>query len=360
MVTRGRVLTSTDGETWSLSYPPFSGFNDAAWNGSLLVALAGDNRLAVTSDGESWQDLGVVASDVLLSITWANDTFVAVGRGVVVTSSDGLTWTENEVPLSSLLWDVLWDGTLFVAVGNSGVLMLSTNGSGWVDTWPDVGSLQAGVAVNGRTYFTSASGVILSTSDYLHWRVHDTGTHASLSEILWTGEHLVAAGNDWDRPETRQGVVLISADGDSWTRFTVPGTIRSLLWTGEQLITAGAGRSLARASCIGTLIELELWQNLIGDGQRVPITVTLDRPASQDLVLSISSSDPAALQAPDSITIAAGMSQITFAVTGTAPTACVELTVALPVVAGGGTTSVQITVDEAGAGDPRRGRRVGG
>ena len=196
---RGLVLTSPDGITWS---PQDSGTGMAltgvAWSGTGLVAVGHDGILS-SPDGENWtirRDLTQLWSAVACSGT----TFVAAGPlGVLHSIDDGVTWDLCEGSLSSRS-DVAWTGDRFMAVGSYSRLITSTDGSVWTDQIIGGTDHIFGVAGNGdhfimvarRTYDYQA--LILMSRDGIEWDIQlaETGT---LSDLIWYVDKYVALGS---------------------------------------------------------------------------------------------------------------------------------------------------------------------
>lgn len=110
------VMTSPDGVTWTLRTTPTGA--DINWTGvaygepviagtpsPLFVAVArtaGVNNVMTSPDGETWTLQTVPVSTEWRAVAWGGGLFVAVGlAGKVITSPDGVTWTEQSSPISS-------------------------------------------------------------------------------------------------------------------------------------------------------------------------------------------------------------------------------------------------------------------
>ena len=145
--TGNRVMTSSDGITWTSRTSPDNDWFSVAWSPQLglfaAVALNGSgNRVMTSPDGINWTSRVSAADNGWVSITWAAGLglFVAVsnnGTGNrVMTSPDGITWTARTSAADNSWNSVVWSPelSLFVAVADSGTgnrVMTSPDGITW-------------------------------------------------------------------------------------------------------------------------------------------------------------------------------------------------------------------------------------
>ena len=118
----GRIVTSTDGITWTEQTSPISAMLWLVTYGNGMFVVFSDSGNIVTStDGITWTKQTSPVSTRLDSVTYANGMFVAVGNsGSIVTSTDGITWTKQTSPVSTDFRSVTYGNGMFVAVGESG------------------------------------------------------------------------------------------------------------------------------------------------------------------------------------------------------------------------------------------------
>jgi hypothetical protein len=135
----------------------------------------------------------------LSTVTYANNTFVAVGQQVL-TASDGSNWVKHT---PGLVYGIGTNyGLLSIAWGNR--------------TWVTVGSAQ-------RPGGTGSFAVILTSSNLVSWVPQSAPQGISreigiLNDIVYADGKFVAIGEGYDG-QLRQlfGAIIISADGVHWT-----------------------------------------------------------------------------------------------------------------------------------------------
>lgn len=103
------------------------------------VAVGVNGKVLYSDDGTMWlaADSGTVAT--LLDVVWANDHFVAVGRGVIVESYDGnssqagMTWTRVQAPPETL-YEVMYNRATeqIIAIGENGVQAAPDAAGNWL------------------------------------------------------------------------------------------------------------------------------------------------------------------------------------------------------------------------------------
>jgi hypothetical protein len=100
----------------------------------------------------------------LNSITFGNNTFVAVGNtGTILSSHDGLTWTEENFMDSGTIEDlngVAYGNDVFVAVGNHGTILVSPDGEVWTEITPYSGT------VNDLTAIAYGKGLFVAVANH--------------------------------------------------------------------------------------------------------------------------------------------------------------------------------------------------
>jgi len=101
--------------------------NSITFGNNTFVAVGDNGYIATSSDGITWTYRNVGTSYDFQAVTFVNNIFVAVGDGVF-TSPDGITWTERAVPIPDIEcpWEkkqnaqlkaITYGNGMFVAVG---------------------------------------------------------------------------------------------------------------------------------------------------------------------------------------------------------------------------------------------------
>ena len=148
-----RVMTSSDGITWTVRPIPTDLSNNAWWTvcwapnvpslgTGLFVAVAegGTNRVMTSPDGITWTPRTAAELNSWVSVCWSPQLslFVAVaetGTNRVMTSPNGINWTARAASEANQWVSVCWSPelSLFVAVANTGTnrAMTSPNGINW-------------------------------------------------------------------------------------------------------------------------------------------------------------------------------------------------------------------------------------
>ena len=115
-------------------------------------SYGGENILAVTTDGATWQTLKKEAKYVkyLRGLGFGNGMFVGIGgdpgsvgssKPFVSTSTDGLVWSEfTEIPGKHILRRIAWGNGRWVGVGDRGRRSTSADGKIWQDP-PDTNEI---------------------------------------------------------------------------------------------------------------------------------------------------------------------------------------------------------------------------
>jgi len=187
----GSILTSGNGETWSLAYSAASALlYSIAWSGAQYVIVGDQGRILSRSGNNfDWTIINSGTKKDLYDVIWTGDLFVAVGWGVALTSTDGIHWTTHAIPDAPLLRGITWTGDKLVAAG--GTLNADTN---------------------------RFEGGIVTSTDGTSWSAPQLTGTPSLLDITWTGSQLVAVGGDnYTTVGFRKGgIIITSTDGKNW------------------------------------------------------------------------------------------------------------------------------------------------
>jgi hypothetical protein len=282
--TNGSILTSGNGQSWSLSNSAAVNFlNGIAWSGTQYVIVGDEGTvLSRTPNDSDWAARDSGTKKKLIDVIWANNVFVAVGDATIVSSLDGVSWTHHEIPGVNAFSGITWTGDKFVVAGAAfnpdkkrleGAIFTSNDGTSWSSprltgapwlsdiTW--TGSQL--VAVGGDTFTADGfrlGGIILTSPDGENWTQQVSGTDVDLYGVDYDSANglIIAVGGTTnlfitDNPIT--GVVLSSADGINWiSRDSTDNQInRSVASSGSETVVVGdAGRVKSSA-------DLQQWSN---------------------------------------------------------------------------------------------------
>jgi hypothetical protein len=254
--TGARLMTSTDGLSWTARTTPLDGASNfiygVGYNGTNLWVAAGHNnttgghRVLTSPDGTTWTlrtSPFDSTNDDVKDVCWdpANNQWVAVGTsGKIATSPDGITWTARTAPTADQLNAVVANRSIIVAGGTgSDPIATSTDGVTWTQQsmflnfandvcWSE--ELALFVAVGASQTGTSFGAAVLVTSpDGITWTARATPIdHAA---TFGAAEGL---GCCWSkdlglfcvigRHQPADPAIITSPDGITWTERTTPLT----------------------------------------------------------------------------------------------------------------------------------------
>jgi hypothetical protein len=136
-----RVLTSSDGITWSPRTSPTLNWKSVCYGNGIFVAVSESgtgNRVMTSPDGIVWTSQSSASNNDWQSVCYGNGLFVAVsitGSGNrVMTSPDGIVWTSQSSASNNDWSSICYGNGLFVAVSYSGAgnrVMTSPDGIVW-------------------------------------------------------------------------------------------------------------------------------------------------------------------------------------------------------------------------------------
>ncbi|HEY1765739.1 MAG TPA: hypothetical protein VGF85_12510 [Opitutaceae bacterium] len=164
---QGRVLSSSDGLTWSsqVADQGVSLVSIAYGNGS-WVAVGAGGTILVSADLKTWVNAASVTANKLNGVIYTGSLWVAVGdSATIVTSPDALNWTIQTLPAGSQVTGFLHGIAVLPAnndyFGQPGVLISGAqagNGSGSVDTGVIL-AMATTPSPNSQTYSVSVVGI---------------------------------------------------------------------------------------------------------------------------------------------------------------------------------------------------------
>jgi hypothetical protein len=217
---KGSILTSSDGISWTSSTSDVStGFRGAAYGNSTFVIVGHDGKILTSSNGTSWTARTSGRSTDLYGITYGNNIFVAVGKTSagnisnsigILTSSDGTSWDNRTHPTSSSdLHGATYGNSTFVVTGESGIIFTSSDGTTWTKRTSDVNAWFHGVTYGNSTFvIVTDSAYVLTSSNGTTWDDSNKGSSMTLWEVTYGNNIFVAVGPSG---------ILTSSNGTSWT-----------------------------------------------------------------------------------------------------------------------------------------------
>jgi photosystem II stability/assembly factor-like uncharacterized protein len=104
-----------------------------AWGNGLAVAVGASGAILTSADGETWTLQVSGTTRTLEGATWGQGQYVVVGHGdddgaTILTSPDGVAWTRQASPTNNQLRALVAAGTELWAVGNTSVILHRTAG----------------------------------------------------------------------------------------------------------------------------------------------------------------------------------------------------------------------------------------
>jgi hypothetical protein len=140
----GRAMVSTDGFSWQEYAVSNNNWSSITYGNGIFVAVAnsGDSsRVLTSSDGITWSSFAPPAANSWNSVTFGNNRFVAVssdGSNRVMYSFDGFSWNLSSASFASSWSAVTYGEDKFVALASSSTgsgnrVMYSEDGINWTN-----------------------------------------------------------------------------------------------------------------------------------------------------------------------------------------------------------------------------------
>jgi len=227
-----RVMTSTDGITWTARSVPASTWTSVTYGNGLFVAVAGSgtDRIMTSPDGVTWTPRGS-STDSWTGITFGNNTFVAVasmGTNRVMTSTDGITWTNRSVPTGGIQqWkSVTWGNNKFVAISDTGFndrVMTSPDGVTWTYAQAIHNGNWSSIAYGNNLFVATATSFggggssfdyVMTSSDGTTWTPRTAAVAVGWNAVVYGGGKFVAVSSSGSNR------VMTSTDGITWSAHT--------------------------------------------------------------------------------------------------------------------------------------------
>ena len=119
------ILTSSDGIVWTRQESILREVKDIAYGKDRFVAVCSNDSASISHDGITWTSAYIGDFNTLYSLTFGNDTFVAVGNVVTVASPDGISWKKIKTDVYATLECITYADNQFIAVGGGGIIIAS-------------------------------------------------------------------------------------------------------------------------------------------------------------------------------------------------------------------------------------------
>ncbi len=201
--------------TWRNPLPQGTPLYSCAYGRGTQVAVGDRGTVLTSTNPASWSLQTLTNEPQLLSVTFGNDRFVAVGVGIW-SSADGFTWAKAHC---AILRSVAYGDGRFVAAGRSGSILTSTDAVVWSSSYSGTSRQLNGVAYGGGVFVAVGdSGVLLYSLDGVTWSPI-SGFADGLDVVTYAeGTWLALGGSSTGSP-----VALVSNDGASWQKLTRNG-----------------------------------------------------------------------------------------------------------------------------------------
>jgi hypothetical protein len=211
-----QVMTSTNGETWTArSAAGRNSWNSVVYGNGVFVAVAGSgtNRVMTSTNGETWTARSAAEARIWQSVTYGNGVFVAVasdGSSRVMTSTDGETWTAGTASEASFWSSVTYGNCVFVAVATFGTnrVMTSTNGETWRSRSAEANAWRSVTFGNGVFVALASDGSsrVMTSADGETWTARTAAAESSWFSVAYGNGVFVAVGNSGTNRVMTSGV----------------------------------------------------------------------------------------------------------------------------------------------------------
>jgi hypothetical protein len=253
-----------------------------------FVAVGGCGNILTSTDGEKWTIDRFVTSRTLFSLTYGNNRFVAVGdSGTILTSADGIAWESETTGADYAFNGVVFANGLFIAVGDSGMIYTSADGAAWSKKISRSGDLLYSVAY-GKDRFVIAgynaltmTNVVMTSPDGMQWITHDSLSRAPLFYATYVNNEFIVMdgarnlyvssdGVDWKTIQTdaphrlaaisyvngrfvsvgSDGVVMTAANDSIWTKGQSFTSLNfyNMIYANGKFVAVGANGTIAASS----------------------------------------------------------------------------------------------------------------
>jgi hypothetical protein len=267
------ILSSTDGSTWKITADSSRYFQSIAFGNGVFVITGSNGHVAISKDGDKWENHDLDTSMNFSSIAYGKGRFVAASTEQVISSIDGVTWTEstdfegygveryvifgngkflfsgsdNYISDDGLYWtkiDPPSGNTYFL---NDKFITLSYSGGSSGQTITISNDLVSREVIktdlrmrdplltflNGQYLAIDRSLCTFVSTDLIHWTIPNSITTNTLNDIAFGNELFVATGIN--------GTIITSSSGSSWTKVKSPvvENLNSVAFGNNLFVTVG-------------------------------------------------------------------------------------------------------------------------
>ena len=233
----GTAAYSDDGIVWTaVAMPTTETYIDVCFGKGRFVAFEYySDSFAYSSDGIQWT-VGTLPSSSEYHGCFGNDKFVATGLRSILYSSDGITWSTQssyDISITTMLSSVCYGGGKFIALGSitggGSIGLYSSNGT----TWTKMSSLPSDTShMIGVCYGNGRFVCVPSNRGYDGVWSADGNT--------WTFFSLPATTGSWDGVRYENGVFVAYSEYYS-TAWSVDGVVWTLDNKHKYISTLGCG-----------------------------------------------------------------------------------------------------------------------
>ncbi len=224
------LYKSSGNGTWNSESIGFYGkvFYGIAANSESLVIVGLDWQnnwhgiIYSSANGESWVS-EATTNYLLRDVTYANNTFIAVGQSSqIYYSSDITTWTQATTPMLGDLWRVTYLESKFYTVGDQ-QLLTSTDGAEWESQYSGIAE---NASIRGITYIDNNYVIVGRNNDNGGYIYHSPDAYTWTQESIGvTPNQLqsIAYGNNKYVAVSYNNTIVTSNNGSSWVLTNLTG-----------------------------------------------------------------------------------------------------------------------------------------
>jgi hypothetical protein len=220
-VTGKSMCVSSNGIDWTYPISTLENGRDIAYGGGLYVAvgtsLSSTGKLVTSTDAETWTSRTCPLSG-LTCVGYNGTKWVAGGPGGIIYSTDGLTWTQSTTCPLTTVNDVAWNGHYWVAVGKgtAHTVALSIDSIRWyIANDVFIPFLEGhSIAWNRSRWIAVGKGdpCVATSVDGNTWAYVAQTTIQTGNYVAWTGSKWLIAGSG-------TSPVITSTDSVTWTDY---------------------------------------------------------------------------------------------------------------------------------------------
>ena len=219
------AYSSNNGETWnSTTGGTIRGLLSVTYGNSVFAAVGNGGAIAYSTDGINWVKPSINIYETFNSIAYGNGKFVAVSSNSAtsIVSSNGVSWDISAMPW--IARSIIFDGTRFVLLGSGGETAFSSDGTTWeIGNTVQMMNNAAKMAYGNGSYvsvcdnhYTGSKGAIFYSTDAINWTMTFIPNNNAWNDIAYGNGQFVAVGQGGDIAKSTDGVHWeVSIMGDS-------------------------------------------------------------------------------------------------------------------------------------------------